>query len=223
MSSLNIRKFTRANRLGFTLIEVLVAIMVFASLSVTGYAVVNQVVRSNQQSLDKTHRIEQLQRALIILDGDFRQMVARRFRSNGEEASQDLLHMSEYLLDSESKGIVFVRAGWQNPQQAFPRGDVTKVGYRVMDGKLQRVWWNYPDTGVGLPPLQREILDKVDSLDFRFYTGSEWQTEWDTQLQLPKAVELILQLQDYGKISRIYPIAAGALSASGGDYDEDNQ
>ncbi len=38
---------------GFTLIEVMVAIAVFATLSFAAYQVVNQVQRSNEQSLEK--------------------------------------------------------------------------------------------------------------------------------------------------------------------------
>lgn len=52
--------------LGFTLIEVLVAIMVFASLSLAAYQVVNQVQRSNQQSAEKTQRLQDIQRAMIF-------------------------------------------------------------------------------------------------------------------------------------------------------------
>ncbi|HBV76277.1 MULTISPECIES: type II secretion system minor pseudopilin GspJ [Vibrio] len=207
--------------LGFTLIEVLVAIMVFASLSLAAYQVVNQVQRSNQQSAEKTQRLQDIQRAMIIMDSDFRQMAARQFRVNGEQASKNYLFEDEYLLDSESNGILFTRLGWLNPQQSFPRGEIVKVGYRVVQGNLERVWWRYPDTPAGQEPLYKSILTQVDDIAFRFYDGSVWQDEWKQPSQLPKAVEVTFTLQDYGKLIRVYLTAGGAASGnSNNDGDE---
>lgn len=69
---------------GFTLIEVLVAIAIFASLSVGAYQVLNQVQRSNEISAERTARLAELQRAMVIMDADFRQMALRQFRTDGE-------------------------------------------------------------------------------------------------------------------------------------------
>lgn len=83
---------------GFTLIEVLVSIAIFATLSMAAYQVVNQVQRSNELSAERSARLNQLQRSLVILDNDFRQMAVRQFRTDGEEASSKLVIVKEYLL-----------------------------------------------------------------------------------------------------------------------------
>lgn len=202
-------------RTGFTLIEVLVAIMVFASLSIAAYQVVNQVQRSNQQSAEKTERLQQMQRAMIILESDFRQMASRSFKGRANATATRLLYASEYLLDSDSYGILFTRLGWQNPQQAFPRGEVLKVGYRVVANQLQRVWWRYPDSAEGQDPLQKNVLDKVEKMHFRFYGDDQWQEAWEKENQLPAAVEITLTLQDYGDIRRVFLIAQGSASSGG--------
>lgn len=207
-------------RTGFTLIEVLVAIMVFASLSIAAYQVVNQVQRSNQQSAEKTQRLQQLQRAMIVLENDFRQMAGRTFKGDADASHSRFLYVAEYLLDSDADGIVFTRLGWQNPQQAFPRGEVLKVGYRLVSNQLQRVWWRYPDTPTGQVPLQKTLLDKVDKMSFRFYDDGQWQASWEQDKRLPAAVEITLTLQDYGDIRRIFLIAQDTSSANVSSEDE---
>ncbi|WP_153447974.1 type II secretion system minor pseudopilin GspJ [Vibrio algicola] len=217
-----INKFRHNLSRGFTLIEVMVAIMVFASLSLGAYQVVNQVQRSNQVSLDKTQRLQELQRAMIVMDSDFRQMALRKF-SFGDKSGTDKtkpLYTGQYVLDSDSDGIVFTRLGWLNPQQAFPRGEIVKVGYRIIQGKLERVWWRYPDTPTGQEPLHKVVLSQVEKLDFGFYDGSNWQKEWTKDSALPQAIEVKLQLKDYGDIRRVYLIAQSNVNSSdGGDND----
>ncbi|WP_089137716.1 type II secretion system minor pseudopilin GspJ [Vibrio rumoiensis] len=206
---------------GFTLIEVMVAIMVFASLSIAAYQVVNQVQRSNQLSAEKTARLQDMQRAMIIMDSDFRQMVARSFKGRANATGNRVLYSDEYLLDSQSHGILFTRLGWQNPQQAFPRGEIVKVGYRVVGNQLERVWWRYPDTPEGQEPLHKSLLAQVENLDFRFYDGDKenWQETWQVETQLPAAVEVTLELKDYGTIRRVYLIPKGqsATAKNGSD------
>ncbi len=189
---------------GFTLIEVMVAISVFATLSFSAYQVVNQVQRSNEMSLDKNQRIKSLQRSLVFLDNDFRQMVARRFRTNGEDMGDKLLLVDDYILDSESQGIVFVRLGWKNSQQAFPRGEITKVGYRVKANQLERLWWRYPDTPAGQEPIVSPLIDGIEEIRFEFYDNNKWNTGWNTKNRLPEATKVIMTFKDYGDIERVY-------------------
>ncbi|GAM70270.1 general secretion pathway protein J [Vibrio sp. JCM 19236] len=189
----------------------LVAIAVFAALSIAAYQVVFQTQLSNEQSQQKLARLQQLQTALVYLDSDFRQIAIRRFRNDGQEAGERLLYWQDNLLDSDEKGVLFTRLGWINPQQQFPRGEITKVGYRVRDNRLERVWWRYPDTPTGQQGVITPVLDSVESFDLRFYNGEAWSQEWDETDKLPKAIAVNLELKDYGEIERIYLTADGQL------------
>ncbi|ENB2087592.1 type II secretion system minor pseudopilin GspJ [Vibrio alginolyticus] len=208
----NPRANTRQRVKGFTLIEVLVSIAIFASLSVAAYQVVSQVQRSNALSQERTQRLNEIQRAMVMMDNDFRQMAMRQTRTNGEEPASRLIFWSDYLLDSDTKGLMFARLGWHNPQQQFPRGEVTKVGYRLKEETLQRVWWRYPDTPVGQQGTVTPLLTQVESFDMRFYDGKQWKKEWAEEKALPKAVSVVLTLKDYGEIARTYLTPDSTLS-----------
>ncbi len=205
---------------GFTLIEVLVAIAIFASLSIGAYQVVNQVQRSNELSELRSQRIAEIQRALVFMDSDFRQMALRTSRSNGEEPSQQLIMWQDYLLDSDTKGVMFTRTGWHNPDQQFPRGEVTKVGYRISDSVLERVWWRYPDTPAGQEALVSPLITGVEDFSISFFTDGSWVDEWQTNFTLPQAVRVTLDLEDYQTIERIFLTPEGSLS--GGDSSDEN-
>lgn len=199
------------NQNGFTLIEVLVSIAIFASLSVAAYQVVSQIQRSNLLSQERTARLNELQRTMVMMDNDFRQMALRRTRTDGEDPTSQLIFWSDYLLDSDAKGVMFARLGWHNPQQQFPRGEVTKVGYRLKGETLQRIWWRYPDTPVGQEGIVTPLLKQVEAFDIRFYNGEKWQSDWESNDTLPKAVSVVLTLKDYGKITRTYLTPDGRL------------
>ncbi|PMH46029.1 type II secretion system protein GspJ [Vibrio sp. 10N.286.49.B3] len=225
MSPTNRRHFKRSavrKVAGFTLIEVLVAIAIFAAMSVAAYQVVNQVQRSNVASQERSHRLSELQRALVYLDSDFRQMALRQFRTNGEAPAGQLIYWQDYLLESDTKGVLFTRLGWHNPQQQFPRGEVTKVGYRIQDETLQRVWWRYPDTPVGQEGIVTPLLSQVTDFNLEFYDGSNWLKEWEQTLTLPQAVSVNIELEDYGLIKRIYLTSGGKLNGSIAGENDDN-
>lgn len=195
---------------GFTLIEVLVAIAIFASLSIGAYQVLNQVQRSNELSQQRTTRLNEINRAVVLMDADFRQIAARQFRTQGGEPSKQFIIWQDALFESEQKGIVFTRLGWSNPQQQFPRGEITKVAYRIRDGVLEKIWWRYPDTPIGQDGIVTPILTQVDSWSMRFYFEGKWSDTWEQNMALPDAIAVKMTLADYGDIERIYLVAGGA-------------
>nr|WP_272912541.1 type II secretion system minor pseudopilin GspJ [Tolumonas lignilytica] len=191
---------------GFTLLEVLLALVIFAILSLSAYAVLQGVVRNDEVSQAKIARLAELQRAMATLERDFTQAVPRTTRLDGETSST-VFQAEPFQLESEDGSVLFVRAGWFNPGSLLRRSELQKVGYRLSKQKLERLTWLYPDTVTGTAPDITPLLTKVTAFSLRFYKNNDWQTQWSTPAELPAAVEITLTLEDYGTIQRRFLLA----------------
>ena len=71
----------------FTLLEVLLALVIFASLSLGAYQVLQGVITNDALTKVKGERLADLQRVFTLLERDFSQMVPRPMRINGESST----------------------------------------------------------------------------------------------------------------------------------------
>lgn len=192
---------------GFTLLEVLIAISIFALMSLASYQVLQGVVRSGEISKRHSDSLLKLQRAMLLIEQDFTQIIARNSRSEGqgEEDEIRVIRVAESLFESEDQGIEFNRLGWTNPFNLLPRSNVLRVRYRLFEGQLERQYFLYPDTVSGQEPETQVLLGGVDSLSFRFWSEG-WQKNWTDMSQLPKGIEITFSSEQYGEIKRMFLI-----------------
>lgn len=205
----------KSKRAGFTLLEVLLAMTIFASLSMAANQVFRNVLNSDQQLSEVGNALKDLQKTIIILDSDFRQMLARQYRNGGDDAGEKLIELGDNLLESQSQGIRFVRGGWVNPQSLFPRSEVVKVGYRIHDEQLQRIRWMYPDDSATTEPAEMTVMKGVNDIQFEVFNEKGWSKKWDTPLEMPKAMRVTLDTKRYGTLTRIYLLPGQKLSQEG--------
>lgn len=193
---------------GFTLIEVLLSIFIMALIAQATTSLMSTVSNSNETISEKSVRINELQKAFSILEKDMTQMVPRHTRFSGTP-SKSVLISGEGMYSSEGTGISFVRGGVLNPGAILPRGEVIRVWYRLKEGKLERAVYPYPDTIVGFEPKYEDLLTDVTSFKVRYYKYGNWVESWPDRINLPLGVKVEVELKDYGKLNRVFPIAAG--------------
>lgn len=196
---------------GFTLIEILIAIAIFATLSLAAYQILQGVLRSGEISRVHDKNLVEIQRGMLLIERDFVQMVARVSRQSGiEDENLQALYVGEKVLDSDSEGIEFNRLGWTNPLNLLPRSNVLRVGYRVKNNQLQRLYYLYPDTVAGQKPEQQVILNDVDSLTFRLW-NTDWVTKWTSPKQIPTGIEMTITSKHYGELKRVFLLPDSAV------------
>jgi general secretion pathway protein J len=193
---------------GFTLLEVLVSLAIFAMLGVATYSVINTTVNGHETVINQNKQMTDLQRAFVIMENDFTQLAQRKVRINGEESDGSFFHASEYLFDSEAIGFTFVRDGWTNPVMVLPRSELQLVAYRLIENRLERLYFNFVDNEYGTEPKVQVLLNGVKELRLLYYVDGSWEEELEDEetKQLPVAIKLVLKTDTFGLIERSFLI-----------------
>ena len=206
----------RSDVRGFTLLEILIAMAIFTLIGIASTGVLTSVIDSDELSTERFEKLQTLQRAMLTIERDILQGVARPVRVEGEMSERVMLG-GDGILDSNHDGLIFVHGGWHNPQLRLPRSTLQGVGYRVQERQLQRLYGNYVDNVIGYEPKVKVLLENID--DFKVFfipvdedqeDDSAWQDDY-SDVVLPKAVAIEITSQDFGLIRREF-LLAGASS-----------
>lgn len=195
----------------FTLIEVLVALAIFGILSALAYGALSQTLLSAEMLNERMDRLQAIQKTMRHLSQDFIQLAPRPVRlelgdSIGPALQSDL--RSDYAVE-------LTRGGWSNPV-ALPRGTLQRAAYRLEEDELVRYYWTVLDRTLSNEPIAVTILDGVEGLKLSYLLDNGDSIEqWPPPTapgplglrQRPRAVEIILTLQDEGEIRRVVEIA----------------
>lgn len=189
---------------GFTLIEILLSLLVFALLSMATYSVLNSTIEGKEAIVTQTDSLTQLQRVFTIMDNDISQFAQRKARINGEAPGESFFLTGEFLNDSESEGFSFVRDGWVNPLMILPRSELQLVAYRIIENKLERLYYNHVDNDVGSEPRVQTLLEGVTALS----VSLQGEDEDDGSSALPRIISITITTDTYGEIERLFSIPA---------------
>ena len=195
---------------GFTLLELLVAIAIFAvvsTLALTGYT---QLQQQSEYAEQRLNRLREVQRAVQTLCQDLEQLEPRPVRQPLGDGQMPALQVTDTL----DYRLQLTRAGWSNTA-GLPRPTLQRVGYRLDENQLWRDHWPVLDRTLVVEPVKQRMLDGVRSITFRFLTANrEWVDRWPAQQvggrtdrSRPAAIEVVLELEDWGEIRRLVEIA----------------
>ena len=201
---------------GFTLIEILIAMAIFTLIGLASTGLLTTVIDSNDLSSERFEKLQQLQRAMVIIERDIQQAVPRPVRAEGE--TQTVVMAGGEVDDSDGDGIGFVRGGWHNPQLMLPRSTLQYVAYRLDEDRLERLYSNYVDNVIGYEPKTRTLLENIESFTVEFIsaessTDDSDDLSWSESYQgeaLPTAVAIEFVSKDFGLVRREFALTAGS-------------
>lgn len=195
---------------GFTLLELVVAIAVFAVMALAAYQGLDSVLLTRAHVAEAGDRLGELQMGMFRIERDLEQATSRPVRDDHGQGEAALVAAPGGRI-----ALAFTRDGWENPL-AQPRAGLQRVAYRLEDGTLFRTHWVRLDRGTHLPPRDTALVGGVRGLEIRLLAASgNWETHWpppgDTPDEnialLPRAIELTLDLVDLGPVTRLLLLA----------------
>lgn len=195
---------------GFTLIEILVAVVVLSIMAVAAYAGLNALIRARESDKRAMQGFKQLQLAMVTMTRDVQQAVARPIRHASGDMAAGMIGGSKNVPE-----LAFTRAGRPNPLQA-PRSGVERIAYGIDDGDLVRYSYPVLDRTVEPTPERRVLLKHVTSMEVSFMDQfGQVSPNWPPLNSEPHkydridpvAVTITLDTKRWGKIERVIGVA----------------
>ncbi len=192
---------------GFTLIEMVVAVAIFAVVGVLAYGGLNYVLKDQAHLKESSEKLKNLQLAFRYIERDVAQLTNRSIRNQ----YQDL--QPAFVGDGE-KAVSFTHSGLRNPA-GLVRSRLQRVTYEVADSTLTRYTWAHLDGAIAEEFFDTELLSDVERFDMRYLDNANaWQTTWPplnsptAQSLIPRAIEVTLKLENWEEIKRIFAAPA---------------
>jgi len=196
---------------GFTLLELLVAVAIFAVLSAMAYGGLRNVIDNSQQTEIAMKRLQQVQLAMLKISRDLTQLTPRNIRD-------EYGNTSNYIVTDKSGDVFieFTRGGRRNPAEML-RSHLQRVAYKLEENTLSRLHWPHLDRTQEMQPYESVLLDEVESASVRFLDkDNEWHDEWpplnatgqaDGNTAALSAIEFTVTLQDWGELVRLFMVS----------------
>ncbi|MFA6304048.1 MAG: GspJ family T2SS minor pseudopilin variant LspJ [Legionella sp.] len=198
---------------GFTLIEVLIALSIFAILatltSSSLYYAFNNRARVNAQA----EQLNNLQLAISIMQQDTLQAVDRSIRGNDMHTFPGFIGQANYF--------ELTRGGIVNPDSLEQRSTLKRIALVCENNQLVHRTWESLDTLDRNVHNDKVLLSNLSACNFKYLNQSlqmlnEWRAQALAQDQtkepLPKAIQVNVTLKEWGEMNLLF-IIPGALYA----------
>lgn len=183
---------------GFTLPEMLVALVLFSILSLSGYQLTRGMMVANETASKHTIAMSEVQTLLTLLESDIRTAIVA--------AKMEPPALSSAQIKSVTGPLILRLA--------------KAPGFPSLPGKIQTpslIEWHLTEKGVERSIYLGNLLPKentsatvtaqfanVKTLSIRFWRNRKWQSVWTQESERPSAVELTFEHPVYGKIQKIF-------------------
>jgi general secretion pathway protein J len=201
------RRLSSDRAAGFTLVELLVALAIFAIMSGFAYRGLMAMLDSRESLAKESRKWRDVSLFVGRIERDLAAVLPRKATASGGTA---LAPVSSAVDAGGMPGLALSRSG--SALAANSSAGPQRVAYRLREGRIERFLWESVDAAPRDEPAPVALLGDVATLAFRFMDprNSEWQVSWgppgyDAE-PVPAAVEMTLVLASGERIVRLFDL-----------------
>ncbi|MFO1380671.1 MAG: type II secretion system minor pseudopilin GspJ [Chitinivorax sp.] len=194
----------RAAAAGFTLLELLVALIVFAIMSAIAYGGLNRIFAVRERIDAENRKWRELTLVFGRLEEDIGQAVNRTYLDSfGTRKSALIGHAQLVGVDDANLSLIRMGAGGSTGVAA----DMSHVGYRLREGRLELMQWPALDLPPRAVPTVHVLMQEVQAFELAFMNEKGvWEDKWEPDASasvLPRAVQIRLTLAGGTRVKRV--------------------
>jgi general secretion pathway protein J len=198
------------HNLGFTLLEILIALAIFAILATMTSSVMFYSFNTRAKLNAHADRLNALQLAIIIIQRDVEQARDRAVRGNEMRLFPNFTGSNNYL--------ELTRDGIVNPQGLEKRSTLKRIAILCENGQLIRRSWISLDSVDRRQYEDKILLSDLTGCSFNYLnTNLQTLSEWrpgairadKTEETFPKAIQMDITLSDWGNMNLFFIIPEG--------------
>lgn len=190
----------RKNIQGLTLIEILLAIIIFTLVSLTVYQAITITSKGSRAISIKVKQVNRLQRVINMLEQEVSHAIIYS-HFNEDEMIRNGVIIRQLFLDSDDFGVLFLYdIGGETELKYYAQSQM--LGYRLRNGYLEKLIYNLNTKH----PKVLKVLDGVTAFRIRIYHKNRWLNKWEDTNVLPAGIEVIIEMENIGTIRKIIPL-----------------
>ncbi len=198
----------RFGRRGFTLVEMVVSIAIFAIISVAIYATVARFMALNADLRQRTDQMSRLNVLFMLLERDMHNYVDRPVRG----AYGDALPAFQAYAQAQDQTRLFEMTVATPSYQQLDSATLTRVAWLLRDHAIVRQSWAVLDRAQDSEPREELLLDNVDDVVVEYYVkkGKTYpvRDQWSSG-SAPPGIVVTVSLAGGPSYRRIFDFAGG--------------
>lgn len=196
---------------GFTLIEVIVALSIFAVLSVVGYKGLNSLIQTKERVAAEDDKWQQLVLFFDRVELDLKQSVNRPIRGRDGEFEPAFIGRVSYAGEYGAQ-LAFSRFG-DREQTGFLM-DTRRVAYRLNNGSVELLMWPSLDAAPDAKPEIFKVLNNVAQMTLSYLTqDGRLVSTWPNNIPVPEpkpfapsALKISIKLTSGETLARLFAL-----------------
>ncbi|MDQ5920942.1 MAG: ral secretion pathway protein [Pseudomonadota bacterium] len=191
--------------LGFTLIELMVAIFIFAIISIMSYRIISSLVTTKQVVTQAQDKWGGIARAVNKISTLWSKAIPLAVRDENGMLVPAVLGKNKLSGNFDAQ-IEFTTAGFIGDPE-YGSVPPRRIGFRYLNGKLYMITWLYMNRALGNQPQVELLLDNVDKFTVEFlYPDKVWRDTWPLDIGnfvvIPPGFRIYIKMKSKEEITR---------------------